>query len=1239
MLNGLSLIEIEKILQSKIVSCEIVSDLKLSNEEFTYLESKFRDSFKIIDDDVILRSYISTFEVSITVLLVYEALYKYKKSYWDSILVLINKDTLNENDIKGAFVDSFNNTIAKYKLKNFSDVGGYKNVTPIICHSGIPNSSLNTLFEITNQFMNESDIGPEEIIENIKYFIKYRVEKSIYRFITTNEDRAKEFIYDLQILIRDIENYDYSYEDTIEKFDFIDIRILDAYFVYKNTISDVDKLKNKHKKYLIQPKLILNRYTESLSVKFPANKIKNGYDDTVEWIIITDNKEERIKCSIYGECSEFITEEKIVQLLPSKKYEFKLMYDGDILGKWEYRGFSDEEPFLLFDSNFNLIKSNRVIDENIYFLCESKCDIERRKINSRDLNITEKGWLNYKGYEINFKEKIQDIPVYIDGEFIAFIKHRNKNNIKLTGDSEIFKVMFTESYVPIFSEIAPKITIDNIVSIDNSYYMTIRNLKHNINLKLPLQLDLIGKDKIVSLDNIECFKDEIYGEYDIRIYSGKKLVKILPFKFIQFIKVSNLIWEKYPSEKGVYRKQRFKVVCDENIEVKFNDLEEEVVLSTEKQRELYFNNYKASHFINGNLEMNFMNKLYNFPIKKKSRSICYSIINEGEELLEFKTERTRIFIKELEDSNKNLVLSFMDEYNESFKIQCILEADNGVGLQVHNTVSINSKMMYLALNQFYDTIKKSTLSRFNIRVIIKNINENIICNYVPCVIKEEVLISNVNYSEIDNGNIMLNWTGEGLNVNNELVLKIYDLLQPWKEPMSININTNLLTVNNNRFTIYLDKEAYSLKNGTIYYFEINEDKDELYENPDRSNKVLIFKEEGLYLLNVKSGINRCIDMKSLISHVIKATKKEELEELIEKIKAVKVSNLSERVDEDIVKGLYFLHVNCKEFLKIDKEATGIKYKCIYTLCMKYFNKYNIYTLLDILLSYDKYENVKSLLDIINIINLDINIEENVNKENRDKVWQYDKERAFLIETRSGISSKSISIRNIFELVGESLESEILGYSIECDKCKYKGNKGCVSKFIKRRCNKRTVNISEELIGSSGLYGILFEEYNTRLNQKALQSLNWIKDTSGTGIVVLEDTYVNSVFKWVEGSNLEKREKMSKKIIEHIDIINGIIKKITMNNEFIEMHKYLKKRKENNKKSPNTLAYYNGVIVLISSMIKYKRLDGLITNIESRAILRLLVLFRKNMYEIYLRDLIIIEFYLMQGEDLYVDGSN
>ncbi|MDU5111876.1 MAG: hypothetical protein E6248_15675, partial [Clostridium sp.] len=138
--------------------CELVSDLRLTYEELCILERSYKEILGKFDDINFLVSSIKSFEATTTTILVYEALYKYRKSFWDNIIGLLNIESKDVNLIKDTFVSVFNSTIRKYKLKIFKDVGGYKNITPMISHSGVPNSSLSTLFEIATEFTDIKDI-------------------------------------------------------------------------------------------------------------------------------------------------------------------------------------------------------------------------------------------------------------------------------------------------------------------------------------------------------------------------------------------------------------------------------------------------------------------------------------------------------------------------------------------------------------------------------------------------------------------------------------------------------------------------------------------------------------------------------------------------------------------------------------------------------------------------------------------------------------------------------------------------------------------------------------------------------------------------------------------------------------------------------------------------------------------------------------------------------------------------
>lgn len=464
---------------------------------------------------------------------------------------------------------------------------------------------------------------------------------------------------------------------------------------------------------------------------------------------------------------------------------------------------------------------------------------------------------------------------------------------------------------------------------------------------------------------------------------------------------------------------------------------------------------------------------------------------------------------------------------------------------------------------------------------------------------------------------------------------MYNIFKPWEEPFSLLIDKDSVIEDGKRVTMCLEKDRLALRNDTMYYFNIEDESDDLFAE-ETEEEISSFNKNGLFNENCNYQLEEVIDLEVLISNLIKAKRREELDKVFNDIKTYKIT---EELSKDILNSIFFLHINYSILCDIGVEDRKLKNKCIYGLCLKYITSYNLYNVMEYLLEIDSYDNIKNLLDKLKIVNIDVDINNGISKEKRETLWESDKERAFLIETRSGISYKSILIKNICDLIGEDLEMKILGYSPECDACKYKGNKGCISMYIKRRCKKRTVNLSEELLGSNAMYSTLFNKYNSNFRKKELDSLKWINDSEDDGVVINGATYVETLFKWVEYYNNENRKKLYDKIANDITELGILIKKLEVNYEFKVFNKMLLKRKDNNKTSPNTFAYYCGVTTLIASMMKYKRLDSLLSNNDKHLLFKLLMIFRREMKKMYLRDLYVIEFYLIEGEELYVDGSN
>ena len=124
MLSNLTLIDIEKKLSNKFKACELVSDLRLTYQDFCILERSYKEMLGKFDDINFLVSSIKFFEATTTTILVYEALYKYRKNFWDNIIGLLNIESKDVNLIK----DTFESISIKAERKNikFSIKKGYE---------------------------------------------------------------------------------------------------------------------------------------------------------------------------------------------------------------------------------------------------------------------------------------------------------------------------------------------------------------------------------------------------------------------------------------------------------------------------------------------------------------------------------------------------------------------------------------------------------------------------------------------------------------------------------------------------------------------------------------------------------------------------------------------------------------------------------------------------------------------------------------------------------------------------------------------------------------------------------------------------------------------------------------------------------------------------------------------------------------------------------------------------------
>jgi hypothetical protein len=382
MFQNLNLIEINKLLENRIENYEIISDINLTKEEYRELLIKVIDVLEYTDKGANLEIVVNNSPLVFATLLVYIAIYEYEGNFWDKVKEVLQLSELSQQS-RAILAENIPKVINKYNLKKFDD-GGYKYITPIMCHSGIPNKSLPGVFDIILNNYDDTTLTAEALIDNIKYFIRHKVDKTVYRFITFNEDRAVTFLHDLKDLVTVVEDNRLDLSEAIVKYSYLNEK-------------NIDKEKKKSRNRILSPKIKFDGVSLGIYLYLPVQHIDKQYNHYIEWDIEYDNGEnETISAELYYKNRECISEEQNIALKPSNIYKISLSYDSEILGEWIYDGINGERPYIIFDEDDNIVKGNKISTKNVTCILEEEYKIANDGLEVTYCNLPNKYWCDFK---------------------------------------------------------------------------------------------------------------------------------------------------------------------------------------------------------------------------------------------------------------------------------------------------------------------------------------------------------------------------------------------------------------------------------------------------------------------------------------------------------------------------------------------------------------------------------------------------------------------------------------------------------------------------------------------------------------------------------------------------------------------------------------------------------------------------------------------------------------------------
>ncbi|EET87549.1 hypothetical protein CcarbDRAFT_2046 [Clostridium carboxidivorans P7] len=676
MFNSLSIIQINKLLESRMEKCELISDLSLSRGEYVQLLEKVIDSLEYAYKSGNLDLLVKNNQLVFATILVYIAMYEYEGNYWDKAKEVLQLSELSQQrrDILG---DNVLRIINKYNLKKF-DNGGYKYITPIICHAGIPNKSLPGIFDIMLDNYDDNTLTAEALIDNIKYFIKYKVDKTVYRFITFNEDRAITFLHDLRDLVTIVEDNELNLSELLDKFSYLDERIITQYCKWRKE-KKVDKEKKRNRNRILSPKIKFDGISLGVYLHLPSQHISKQYNDFVEWSIEYDSGEIiNVTGDLYYQNRECITDEQNIVLKPSKTYKINLSYNDEVLGEWVFDGINGDQHYIIFDEDDNVVKGNNISTKTITCILKEDCKIAEKGLVVTYYNLPNKHWFDFNCVGITLLDECDSISlISTNGE--VKIQYKKVNIIELQDGNFLFNEGCKRDEIPIYSGVLPKISLE----YENSFYknimidtysLTIVNLKENINLLQNLKssdYEIINNRIIIDLNEIEIFKKIIYGEYEIRVLDGRNIKRVFTLRYLPKISISENNLGKWPKDKKGYVNNSFKVICQNNVTFSFSDcIQEEVIDGSMKN--ISIESLTRSEYLIGTVEIIQFNKAITFPLKKKIRNLQWSLIKEGEQKVQWEKDPNTLFISQLMDNNYNLVLKINDDISDEYTIKLFL---------------------------------------------------------------------------------------------------------------------------------------------------------------------------------------------------------------------------------------------------------------------------------------------------------------------------------------------------------------------------------------------------------------------------------------------------------------------------------------------------------------------------------------------------------------------------------------
>lgn len=305
--------------------------------------------------------------------------------------------------------------LEKNKLPTFSDIGGYRYITPILGHGGIPTYCLPDFFKyVLSRAVHSTEMIGDDILNDLADTTRFYVDKPVQRFLTKGGDYAFDFVNRCMEMAQEYR----SHKLVAPEFVGLPARIVNHYieWVQKEVAAGMEE--DGH--FLRSPSLQYQPYELGIVINLPAQRLK-GWVQTAEWKIISDKgflKRVRHPIRYINGNSEI--KEQELPLLPSEEYRTTFLADNTEIRTWVFT-IPRNKPFLAFQpDNGRRIRTEGISGEETWLVLKHGWTIQTGEVKViEELPPLGTLWRDYRGLLVQFRRSPQLILRGPEGETLT----------------------------------------------------------------------------------------------------------------------------------------------------------------------------------------------------------------------------------------------------------------------------------------------------------------------------------------------------------------------------------------------------------------------------------------------------------------------------------------------------------------------------------------------------------------------------------------------------------------------------------------------------------------------------------------------------------------------------------------------------------------------------------------------------------------------------------------------------